>query len=59
MMNVLDIASELAGLIARGWTYYIIYIEIFFTYILFAVYHDVRTGKRSYFFLPSPDLVVT
>ncbi len=58
-LRLLDIASELAGLIARGWTNYIIYIENFFTYILFAVYHDVRTGKRSYSFLPSPDLVVT
>ncbi len=30
-LRLLDIASELAGLIARGWTNYIIYIEIFFT----------------------------
>ncbi len=39
--------------------HYIIYIEIFSTYILFAIYHDVRTGKRSYSFLPLPDLIVT
>ncbi len=32
---------------------------LFFTYILFAIYHDVRTGKHSYSFLPSLNLVVT